>query len=53
MTSFYDDFEELDFGCIFSFHVINFSSCNLLQMQCYCICLVFEGGVKNIGVVLD
>jgi hypothetical protein len=50
-TSFYDDFEELDFGCNF-FHVINFSSCNLLQMQCYCICIIFEGGVKDI-VVLD
>jgi hypothetical protein len=43
-TSFYDDFEELDFGCNFSSHVINFSPCNLLQMQCYYICLAFEGG---------
>jgi hypothetical protein len=26
--------------------------CNLLQMQCYCICLAFEG-IKDIGIVLD
>jgi hypothetical protein len=29
----HDNFEELDFGCNFSFHVISLSvSCNLLQM---------------------
>jgi hypothetical protein len=49
-----DDFKELDVGCNFSFHVVNLSSCNLLQIQCYCICLAFGGGVvKDIGVVLD
>jgi hypothetical protein len=52
-TLFYEDFEELDFGCNFSFHVINFSSCDLLQMQCYYIYLTFEEGVKDIRVVLD
>jgi hypothetical protein len=37
----------------FSFHVINFNSCNLLQIHCYCIFLAFEGGVRDIGVILD
>jgi hypothetical protein len=47
----------IDFVCRFGysffiydvivFHVINLSfSCNLFQMQRYCICLAFEGGVK-------
>jgi hypothetical protein len=39
----------------FPFHVISLGvSCNLLQMQHYCICLAFErGGVKDIVVVID
>jgi type VI protein secretion system component VasF len=33
------------------FHVRSLSfSCNLLQMQHYCICLAFEGGVKDLVV---
>jgi hypothetical protein len=43
-TLFYDDFEELNFGYNFSFHVINLSFLyNLLQIQHYYICLAFEG----------
>jgi hypothetical protein len=42
---------KFNFGCNFSFHVISLSiSCNILQMQHYCICLAFEPrgrGVKD------
>jgi hypothetical protein len=50
-TSLYDDFEELDFMCNF-FYVINFSSVIYFKYNAVA-CLLFEGSIKDIEVVLD